>query len=124
LADGTGLAADKGLQTFIRLTGFTNLADGDGWLDVNVNGSVTLKEVVGNLRLGLVRSRKSNVTLTAADSIVDTPTSAAGDPKTAGNDPQDVQANNITLTAGNGSIGREGDAVESDHDDAMAGARF
>ena len=80
LADPTGLAADGGLLTFIRITGFTDLADvGTGWLDVDVNGSVTLKEVSGDMRVGLVRSRKSNVTLTGKVSILDS--TFAGDSK-------------------------------------------
>ena len=89
---------------------------------MNVNGSVTLKEIAGDLRLGLVRSRRSNVTLTAAVAILDT--DAAGDSKVAGADPQDVQGDNITLTALTGSVGTESDFVESNLDDAISTIGF
>src|SRR5206468_3428461 len=78
----------------------------------------TLTEVSGDMRLGLVRSRTSNVTLTAARSILDA--AAANDSKTAGQDPQDVQGDTVTLTATAGSIGTTVDFVESNLDDAIS----
>ena len=118
-ADPTRLAADGG-KPKISILGFTDLAqNGAGWLDVDVNGIVTLKEVAGDLRLGLVRSRTADVTLTAAGAILDT--TFAGDSKAAEGDPQDVQGNNITLTALGGDIGTSSDFVETNLDDAIGG---
>ena len=80
--DSSGLAADSHSPTKISIEGFTDLADtGTGWIDVNVNGHVTLKEVSGDMRVGLIRSRGSNVTLTAAVSILDS-NPADADPAT------------------------------------------
>ena len=119
LADLTGLAVDSGLTPTITIVGFTDLANGGtGWIDVNVDGSVTLTEVSGDMRLGLVRSRTSTVTLTADGSIVDA--AAAGDSKLPGQDPQDVQGSSIDLTATNGSIGTEQDFVETNLDDTIS----
>ena len=109
---GTGAPSTK-----IRLTGFTDI--GTGWLDANVDGSIDLTEVIGDLTLGFVRSRLSDVTLTAADgSIVDT--GLAGDLKTGGVDPADVQGANIKLTAIGGDIGTSADFVETNLDDTIA----
>ena len=51
---------------------------GTGHIDVNVDGSVTLTEVAGDLRVGQIRSRASNVApdRAASASIVDAPTGA------------------------------------------------
>ena len=83
------LAADIAGGKTIRIFGYTNLADaGSGWLDVNVDGSVVLEEISGDLRVGLVRSRASTVKLTAAVSILD---ADPGDSPSSVDDPQDVQ---------------------------------
>ena len=84
--------------------------DGTGWVDVDLDGSVTLEEVAGDLRVGLIRSRTSDVDLTAAVSILDAdPSDAALHPA----DPRDVEGVNITLTARTGSIGTEDDFLET-----------
>ncbi len=69
-------ADDLNVGPTIRIFGYTNLKDvTPGWLDVNVKGSVELKEVLGDMRVGIVRSRTSDVKLTAAvASILDAAT--------------------------------------------------
>ncbi|MFL6035351.1 MAG: beta strand repeat-containing protein, partial [Gaiellaceae bacterium] len=121
--DATGLAPDGGSATRISIIGFTNLADdGTGWIDVDVNGSVALWEISGDMRVGLIRSRKSDVLLIAAVAIFDS-NPADADPATyhkmSATDPQDVQGDNITLFAIAGSIGTEGDFLETNLDDAI-----
>ena len=60
--DSSGLAADSHSPTKISIEGFIDLADtGTGWVDVNVDGHVTLKEVSGDMRVGLIRSRADDV---------------------------------------------------------------
>ena len=107
-------------DTHISLTGFINLLDANcldadagticGWLDVNVDGDVTLKEVVGDLRVGLVRSRTGNVVLTAAGSILD---ADPADDDSSALDPQDVEGVNIDLKALHGDVGTPDDFLET-----------
>ena len=97
--------------TTITLTGFVDLSlAGPGWLDAEVDGSIDLTEVSDDLRVGLVRSREGDVSLTAAKSILD------GDPNDANDetDPADVFGVNIRLTATTGSIGTPQDFLEVD----------
>ena len=119
LSSGNDLAVDGVSATTIRIYGFTNLADtGSGWLDVNVEGSVELKEISGDLRVGIVRSRASTVKLTAAAGIRDADT--AEDGLASVNDPQDVQGSSIELHALAGSIGTESDFLETNLDDVIS----
>ena len=78
-------------------------------LDIDVDGSIRATEVSGDMRVGLIRSRTSDVTLVADDSILD------GDPADAlaAADPADVVGRNIILTATNGSIGTPSDFLET-----------
>jgi Ca2+-binding RTX toxin-like protein len=100
-------AADLNVGPTIRIFGFTNLKDTTpGWLDVNVKGSVELKEVDGDMRVGIVRSRTDDVTVTAKGSIIDAST---GETKTSDVDPGD----NIDLIALDGSVGTEADFIET-----------
>ncbi len=99
--------------TVITIVAWTDLADVldpslRGVLDVDVAGSVAVVEVAADLRVGAVRSRGSDVTLTAARSILD------GDPGDASDDtdPWDVYGRNITLTATTGGIGTPADFLE------------
>ncbi len=120
LANGDD-AVDGALGKRIRIFGYTNLGDvlpGPGWLDVNVDGNVELKEVVGDMRVGIVRSRTNDVKLTAAGSIIDA--DVPGETKTAAADTRDVEGVNIKLTAG-GSIGTETDFVETNLHDGRHG---
>ena len=103
-------AADSGAAPRIRVLGYTDLGALGGWLDVNVDGSVDLEEVAGDMRVGLVRSRTSDVKLTADVSILDANT---GETKTSDVDPRDVEGVNIDLFALEGSIGTEADFVET-----------
>ncbi len=81
----------------IGVLGLSDLL-GTGHIDVNVDGKVTLGEVAGNLRVGLIRSRADDVLLTAqAGAIVDAKTGDGVAP-TGDLDP-DVVGTNITLTA-------------------------
>ncbi len=89
-AEGAGVE-----QPTIAVLGLTDLL-GTGYIDVNVDNWVNLTEVTGDLRVGLVRSRGNDVTLTASDgSIVDACNDLASD----------VTGVNITLTALRGGIG-------------------
>ena len=104
-------AVDSRTGRTVRISGFVNLLDvTPGWLDVNTDGSVTLTEVDGDLRVGLVRSRASDVDLTADDSILD---GDPGDAATHPTDQRDVEGVNIDLTATNGAIGTEADFLET-----------
>ena len=118
LANGDN-AADGGSAPRIRIFGYTNLADGgSGWIDVNVDGSVELEEVSGDMRVGLIRSRTDDVTLTAAGSILD---ADPADPGTSATDLRDVEGVNIDLVATAGSIGTEADFVETNLLDSVGG---
>ena len=107
-AEGTGV----GLPT-VAVLGLTDLPDATatGHIDVNVDGSVDLSEVAGDLRVGLIQSRGGDVTLDAsAGSIVDA-TTGDGATKPAGDSAADVIGVNITLTALSG-IGTFANRVE------------
>ena len=124
LTQGDG-AADLNVGPTIRIFGYTNLKDvTPGWLDVNVKGSVELKEVLGDMRVGIVRSRTSDVKLTAAvASILD---AATGESKASATDPADVEGVNIDLNAANlavekGAIGTETDFLETNLLDSVHG---
>jgi hypothetical protein len=76
--DADGHAASGGLDpeanatASINFAGFTDLLDITfGYIDVNVDGQVTLVETVGNARIGLARSRLADVVVAAPDSILD-----------------------------------------------------
>src|SRR5207253_5183468 len=70
-SDTTGLTQTT-TTTPITLVGYTDLADtGTGVINADVAGPVTLHEVAGDLRAGLIRSRTNDVTLTAPGSILD-----------------------------------------------------
>ena len=86
---------------------------GTGHIDVNVGGSVNLTENSGDLRVGLIRSRGDDVTLTSLDgSIVDAKTGDDMDP--AGDTATDVVGVNITLLAAMGGIGSTRNFLEID----------
>jgi len=112
-------AADLNVGPTIRIFGYTNLKDVTlGWLDVNVKGRVELKEVTDDMRVGIVRSRTSDVKLTAQRSIIDADT---GEPKTSDVDPRDVEGLNIDLHAQAGSIGTAADFLETNLLDTVHG---
>ena len=75
---------------------------GTGTISVLTNGYIVVTETTGNLRAELIKSTANNVTLTAADSILD----GSGDPTGT-----EVYGNNITLTAQNGGIGTATDPL-------------
>jgi Ca2+-binding RTX toxin-like protein len=75
---------------------------GTGTISVLTNGYIVVTETTGNLRAELIKSTASDVTLTAADSILD----GSGDPTGT-----EVYGNNITLTAQNGGIGTATDPL-------------
>jgi hypothetical protein len=96
----------------IMILGFTDLLD-IGQINVNVDGSVDLTENAGDLRVGLVRSRAGDVTLTSLDaSIVDAASGNGAVP--AGDAAADVVGINITLLATKGGIGSAANFLEID----------
>ena len=105
----------------IDVIAFTDLADVvapgvRAVLDIDVDGEITATEVSGDMRVGRIRSRTDDVTLTAAKSLLD------GDPAdaTAAADPADVIGRSINLTATDGTIGIPGDFLETDLLDGLA----
>ncbi|MGD9713188.1 MAG: beta strand repeat-containing protein, partial [Thermomicrobiales bacterium] len=97
----------------IDVVGLSNLL-GTGHIDVNVDGMVTLAETTGDLRVGLIRSRGDDVTLTSLDgSIVDAPTGAIDGAPTGDSTP-DVVGINLTLLAPMGGIGSTSNFLEID----------
>jgi hypothetical protein len=119
LADTTVNGAGGLAQPTISVLGRSNLI-GTGHIDTNVDGSVTLTENTGDLRVGLIRSRGSDVTLTAQDaSIVDAKTNDGAAP--VGDSAPDVVGVNITLLATLGSIGSDANFLEIDSSNLNGG---
>ena len=73
----------------------TTLLTGVGHIDVDTDGAITITESVGDLRVGTIISRASDVILTAPGNIVDAISGPAAK----------VTGNNLTFTANGGSIG-------------------
>ncbi|MEO6651293.1 MAG: hypothetical protein ABIP17_01380, partial [Ilumatobacteraceae bacterium] len=97
----------------INVAGFTDVL-GLGHVDVNVDGSVELEEVDGDLRVGMIRSRASDVTLRSRNgSITDAPTGSNA-AATTGDVYADVVAINVTLHAASGTIGSNSNFLEID----------
>ena len=96
--DATGkVTAQASLSDYITQTsGTLNLAA----LTAST-GNVNLIATAGDVDLGTINSQKGNTNITAYGSIVDTNHSASSD----------INANNITLTAQNGSVGVPGDLL-------------
>ena len=120
-----GFAADSGSTTTIAVTAYTDLRDvvatggfGTGWINVNVDGDVWVKEISGDMRIGLIRSRLGNVELTVPlGSMLDAdPADCPGGNRAscAGTDPADVAGVNITLHALAGRIGTPDNFLEID----------
>ena len=108
----TAAAAHK-----ISIEGFIDLpTPATGWLDVNVDGSVTLKEVAGDLRVGLVRSRTNDVYAhRRRRRILDAdPADAAVERRRPAGRP----GRHHHAAALAGSIGTEADFLETNLDDA------
>ncbi len=87
-----------------------------GNIDMHTSGYITDTELVGDLRVGEIKSFDDNVRLTGPASIVDAPTGSA-DPPTTGDDAADVIGVNLVLTAGTagpGSIGSNTNFLEVD----------
>ena len=91
---------------------------------MNVDGDVWMKEVAGDMRIGLIRSRLHDVELTVADgSMLDAdPADCPGGDRAAcaGTDPADVAGVNITLYAKKGTIGTHLNFLEIDLVDSVA----
>ncbi len=105
----------------VSIAGFTDVL-GRGHIDVSVDGDVTLEEVAGDLRAGMIRSRGGDVTLTSrAASIVDAPAGADA-AATAGDSDADVVGVHISLFALSGGIGSTTNFLEIDssNDDGVA----
>jgi Ca2+-binding RTX toxin-like protein len=99
-------------DTRINVDGFTDVT-ANGHIDVLTNGYITLVEPTGDLRVGLIRSRASDVSLTALDaSIVDARQGDGTIP--SGDTPSDVVGDNVTLLAALGTIGSDGNFLEID----------
>ncbi|MGB7818284.1 MAG: Calx-beta domain-containing protein, partial [Ornithinibacter sp.] len=134
-ADGNIIVADlqgsanwttsgtAGLTTPVTtLVGFTDVR-GLGHIDTSVDGNVTLTEVAGDLRAGMIRSRGGNVVLTSRlGSIVDAPAGADAT-ATAGDAGADVVGISVTLFAPFGRVGSTSNFLEidsSNRDGALA----
>ena len=120
-----GRNASGGFDSTISLTATTDVdatlvdlntgaalatADDAGKIDMTTNGFVTVTEPTGDLRAGDITSTASDVTLTAAQSIVDAEmgTGVLGTDPT----PTDVTGQNLTLTATAGGIGLDANFLE------------
>lgn len=95
------------------LVGFTDVR-GLGHTDTSVDGDVTLTEVTGDLRAGMIRSRGGDILLTSRfGSIEDAPTGADA-AATTGDADADVVGVNVTLLAPFGTIGSTTNFLELD----------
>ena len=109
-ADTTVNGAAVTAAPIIGVLGLSDLL-GTGHIDIDVDGSVTLGEITGDLRVGLIRSRGADVTLTALDSsIVDAATGDGVVP--VGDANPDVVGVNVTLLAALGGIGSTANFLE------------
>ena len=129
-ADGNIIVADvqgdanwttsgsAGLATPVTtLVGFTDVT-GLGHLDTSVDGDVTLTEVAGDLRAGMIRSRGGDVLLTSRlGGIVDAPTGADA-AASAGDFGADVVGVNVTLFSPLGGVGGTTNFLEIDSSNA------
>src|SRR5262249_31931216 len=98
---------------FAAVSGFTDVL-GTGNIDVLTNGNITLTEVAGDLRAGLIRSTALDVFLTAQDgNIVDAPDGSPLNPP-AGDDPSDVTGRNVYLKALKGGPGYPTNTLDID----------
>ena len=106
-------APNPGRTNVVNIGGAADIL-GTGDVDTDTNGQVNLalRETDGNLRVGEIRSRFADVTLSTPKAIVD----ADGDPEA------DVIAINITLTAGAGGIGSSADPLEIDSSASAPGS--
>jgi hypothetical protein len=111
-ADGTTNGVAAATAPTIDLIGRSDIL-GTGNLRINIDGTVTLAETAGDLRVGLIRSRAEDADLTALQGSIEDAANGDGDDP-AGDSGPDVVATNVTLLAESGSIGSDANFLEID----------